>query len=217
MVRKNKKRPHIIRAWSLSPCPNGRELIEAWSHRRDSQASFIQLLSVLGELACYMDFELDHQGGFGNIRGRKGGFKDFIMSEAPELAPKYKTLSRFMKLATRIKEVFQIYPPAQLSLMHPDLPLPRINCAFMTNHCRKLYRDYFKNLKPRFQDFDRAITLRLMRKGMPKLCWGHSLPLSEWQKAELTWRRRYVYPNVLREIDSMFSFYSRDYRRKMDY
>ena len=35
-----------------------------------------------------------HKGGFGNIEGRRGGLKEFLAREAPELLPKYKTLAR---------------------------------------------------------------------------------------------------------------------------
>ena len=102
MARKERK--PVIRAWSIGKCPTGEELRVAWTNARRSQKDFIWLLSVLGELDCFTDFTLEHKGGFGNIGGRRGGLKDFLAREAPELLPKYKTLARHMKLATDVKK-----------------------------------------------------------------------------------------------------------------
>ena len=58
---------------------------------------------------------------------------------------------------------FDIYPPAALSLMHPDLPLPPRNMPFLTNHCRKVYRDRLADLPPTYVAYD-GVASRILAK-----------------------------------------------------
>lgn len=213
MARKERK--PVIRAWSIGKCPTGEELRSAWTNARRSQKDFIWLLSVLGELDCFTDFTLEHKGGFGNIGGRRGGLKDFLAREAPELLPKYKTLARHMKLATDVKKAFNVFPPAQLSLFHPDLPLPRRNVPFITNFMRKAYAKYLKDCRPIYRDFERAIAARFARGGAPVYKWGPKLPRTEWARVEAAWMRRIVLPRAMAKIAAEHSLYARDYNRFM--
>ena len=212
---RHKGRKPIIRAWSVGKCPTGEEVKVAWANARKSQKDFIWLLSVLGELDCFTDFTLEHKGGFGNIEGRRGGLKEFLAKEAPELLPKYKTLARHMKLATNIKKAFNVFPPAQLSLFHPDLPLPKRNAPFITNFMRKAYQTYLKDCKPTYRDFDAAISVRFAKGGPPMYKWGPKLPQSEWPRVEQAWLRKIVRPRALERIKADHSFYARDYNRFM--
>ena len=213
--QRHKGRKPIIRAWSVGKCPTGEELKVAWANARKSQKDFVWLLSVLGELDCFTDFTLEQRGGFGNIEGRRGGLKEFLAQEAPELLPKYKTLARHMKLATNIKKAFDVFPPAQLSLFHPDLPLPKRNVPFITNFMRKAYGKYLKDCKPTYRDFDAAISVRLAKGGPPKYEWGPKLPQSEWPRVEQAWLNKIVRPRAMKQIKADHSFYARDYNRFM--
>ncbi len=205
----------VIRAWSIGKCPTGDDLKVAWTNARKSQKDFIWFLSVLGELDCFTDFSLEHKGGFGNIGGRRGGLKEFLAQKVPELLPKYKTLARHMKLATNIKKAFNVFPPAQLSLFHPDLPLPRRNLPFITNFMRKAYNAYLKDCKPTYRDFDAAISVRLAKGGPPMYEWGPKLPQSEWARVERAWLIKIVHPRAMAKINADHSFYARDYNRFM--
>ncbi|MCQ2392140.1 MAG: hypothetical protein MJ240_12015 [Kiritimatiellae bacterium] len=210
---RHKGRKPVIRAWSIGKCPTGEELRNAWANARRSQKDFIWLLSVLGELDCFTDFTLRSRTGGGNIGGRRGGLKEFIAKEAPELLPKYKTLARHMKLATDIKKAFDVFPPAQLSLFHPELPLPRRRVPFITNFMRKAYDRYLKDCKPTYRDFCRAMAVRLARGGAPRHKWGPKLPRSEWPRVEAAWMRNIVRPRALKKIKADHSLYARDYDR----
>lgn len=202
-------KPFVVRPWSFSPCPTADELREAWANRKKSQKDFVWLLSVLGELTCYTDRTLVNLGGFGKIAGRNGGLKEFIAKNAPELLPKYKSISRYSRLAYRIKRAFNIYPPAALSLMHPDLPLPKRNMPLLTNHARKVFREQFARKKPTYAAYNARV--RVYEKFPTKFPWGPPLPESEWAEAENTWRRLAIRPVALAQIRSDHSFYARDY------
>lgn len=195
--RKKKKRPFESHPWSLGKMPTADEVRNAWNNRKRSLKDFIWLLSVLGELTCFTDYHLKCKGGFGNIEGRKGGLKEYLSKELPDLACKYKSISRYARLAYRIKRAFDYYPPGQLSLMHPDLPLPKINFDFITNYARQIYRENFKDLPPEYNEFLRVVIER-EEKSKPRHKWGAPLPQEEWGKAEYNWRR-YVVLKKLRQ------------------
>ena len=206
--------PYVARPWSIGKCPTADELRRAWRQRKTSQADFIALLSLLGELTCFTDCNLIQKGGFANIAGRAGGLKAFLARETPELLPKYKSISRHATLATRIKMAFAIYPPAALSLMHPDLPLPARNMPFLTNHCRKVYRDHFVAAKPTYVAFKAIADKRLVRHP-PRVPWGPPLPQKDWKSAENDWRLMVLRPIALETIKADHSFYARDHNRFM--
>lgn len=208
--RKGRMKPWVMRPWSIGRCPTGDELRTAWANRRRSQKDFIWLLSVLGELTCFTDCNLEHLGGFGNIAGRKGGLKAFLAQETPELVGKYKSIARYSRLAYRLKMAFAIYPPMALSLLHPDLPLPERNMAFLTNHARKVYREHLADLPPKWKAFDEVVHKRLVTHPR-RHQWGPPLPRSEWAKAEQLWRNVIIRPKALRKIRADHSFYARDY------
>ena len=209
-----RKKKFVVRPWSFSPCPTADELRAAWANRRKSTKDFVWLLSVLGELTCHTDCSLEHLGGFGNIAGRKGGLKAFIAREAPELVGKYKSISRHATLAYRLKKAFDIYPPAALSLMHPDLPLPKRNMPFLTNHCRKVYRDHLANLPPTWVAFNEVVTRRLVRRRKLPHPWGPPLPREAWAEAENNWRRKVIVRVALAANAANHSFYARDYEKR---
>lgn len=211
MARRKKKLRFVVRPWAINPCPGAEDLRLAWTNRRRSQKDFVWLLSVLGELTCYTDRTLECLGGLGNIAGRKGGLKRFIERETPELLAKYKSISRYASLAYRLKRAFVIYPPAELSLMHPALPLPRINMPFLTNHARKVFRTHLAELPPEYAAYDRYVRSHEKRKGRPKFKWGPPLPQADWPEAERRWRRKVLLPVVQKDIERDHSFYSRDY------
>lgn len=211
MGRKKKKKLFVVRPWSIGRCPSPEEVRTAWACRRRSQKDFIWLLSVLAELTCFTDCSLEHRGGFGNIAGRKGGLKAYLAENLPELVGKYKSMSRYVRLSYRIRRAYSIYPPAALSLMHPDLPLPKRNMPFLTNHVRKIWRDHFEGALPHYASFDRIVRLR-ESQCTPKFVWGPPLPRDEWGEAENRWRKIVLRPKALAKIKADHSLYARDYR-----
>ena len=212
MGRRKKKREYVVRPWSIGKCPTADELRAAWANRRRSAKDFVWLLSVLGELVLFTDHSLDHRGGFGNIAGRKGGLKAFIAENAPELRGKYKSIARYARLAHRLKMAFDIYPPAALSLLHPDLPLPPRNMPFLTNHCRKVYRDHLADLPPTYAAYKDVVS-RILAKRRLKHPWGTSAPQDEWADEENRWRQKVIRRKALEAIRVDHSYYARDFSR----
>jgi len=201
MKRKKKKRKElVVRSWSLGSCPTADEVRTAWANRRASTADFIWLLSVLGELTCFTDCNLKHLGGFGNIAGRQGGLKAWLERETPELAAKYKSISRHATLAMRIKRAFNYYPPAPLSLLHPDLPKPpQYIPEFILHYAGNLGERYFRDVAPTYIAF-KALADSRPALAWPNHKWGPALPQSQWKQAENAWWKKYAKHNELRRI-----------------
>jgi len=216
MGRKKKKRQFVMRPWSKGRCPTADEVREAWANRHRSTKDFIWLLSVLGELTCFTDCNLEHLGGFGNIAGRRGGLKEFLETEVPELATKYKSISRHATLATRLKIAFSYYPPAPISLIHPDLPKPGFEVPYITNYAHQLYHQYFESMEPTYVAFSAVVDKRRKAK-RPRYRWGPALPREAWPEAEGQWYRYFVRHKLIKSIRLEHTFYARDYSPWDDY
>jgi len=207
---------HIVRPWSLGPCPTVDELRLAWTNRRRSQKDFIWLLSVLGELTCFTDCNLNY-GERRGVIGRGGGLKEFLQKNAPDLAAKYKSISRHATLAKRLKMAFNYYPPAPLSLLHPDLPLPRRTIPYILHYALNLREKYLQDLKPTYAAFQGFVKRRLKAQ-KPKYRWGLALPRSQWARAERRWWLICVRPKAKKQIAADCSdWYSRTYNPFEDY
>jgi len=213
---KRKKRKFVVRPWSLGVCPTADEFRKAWANRRKSQKDFIALLSVLGELTCFTDCSLKHLGGFGNIAGRQGGLKTWLQREAPDLMGKYKSISRHATLATRLKKAFDYYPPAPLSLLHPELPKPKRVIPYIVHYANTLREQHFQTVEPTYVAFKTLVDHRL-KTHRPKHKWGPALPQAEWKAAEEQWYRICVVPQARRQLQADFDWYARDFNIWEDY
>jgi len=214
--KKKKKRNRVVRPWSLGECPTAEEVRSAWENRRASQKDFILLLSVLGELTCFTDCNLRHLGGFGNIAGRQGGLKAWLERELPDLASKYKSISRHATLATRIKAAFNYYPPAPLSLLHPALPQPKYVLPYIVHYANILRELHFQNVEPTYVAF-KAVTDRQLNEHKPKYKWGPALPREKWPKAKEHWLRKYVRYQALQQIKADHDWYARSFNPTNDW
>jgi len=214
-MKRKKKVEFVVRPWSLGSCPTADEVRAAWAARRKSQKDFIWLLSVLGELTCFTDCNLRHLGGFGNIAGRQGGLKAWLERETPELAEKYKSISRHAALATRLKMAFDYYPPAPLSLLHPDLPRPGRVIPYIAHYAANLRERHFRDVAPTYVAF-KALADRQLKAHRPKHEWGPALPHERWREAEEAWRRKCVVPKAKAQIKADYDLYARDYNPYAD-
>lgn len=215
MKRKKKKAKFVVRPWSLGACPTADEVRAAWARRRVSQKDFIGLLSLLGELTCFTDCNLRHLGGFGNIAGRRGGLKAWLGREAPELTAKYKSISRHAALALKIKKAFDFYPPAPLSLLHPDLPRPKCALPYIVRYAANLRELHFRDVAPTYVAF-KALADRRLRAHKPRYRWGPALPQEKWKEAEEFWYRRFVVPKAKAQIRADSEFFSRTFDPNAD-
>lgn len=192
----------LIRPWSIGECPTGEMLRDAWLNKSRSQKDFIWLLSVLGELECFLDYSLEHKGGFGNIEGRRGGLKEFIEKEVPDLIPKYKSISRHMKLAKGFKRAYNIFPPATISLVHYELPVPDNMPSYIVNFARKLYRRNLSTLPPEWKAFNKRVQIRL--KHATKFMthpWGKTpWPREKWKDIEKGWHEKCVRCHAIKDM-----------------
>lgn len=74
----------------------------------------IRFGSVLEDLECYVDNSAIFDGN-GNIVGRKGGIRQFLREEIPELAQRYKTVMKYKTLAKRFRQVLGVQDPVPAS------------------------------------------------------------------------------------------------------
>ena len=187
----------VVHPWSLDKMPSAAELVAAWEKRQESQKDFIAFLSVLGELACFLDYDLEQKGGFGNIGGRKGGLKEYLETRVPKLAAKYKSLSRYMSLVKRFKRAFNYYPPAKLAFLHPDLEPPGEYLPFIVNYAKKIYCKYLQDLPPEYNAFNEVVKKRFLEPDAERHRWGLALPRKDWPKAQRSWQLKVVLPAIV--------------------
>jgi len=173
-------------------------------------------LSVLGELTCFTDCNLRHLGGFGNIAGRKGGLKEWLLREAPELAVKYKSISRHATLALQLKKAFNYYPPAPLSLLHPDLPKPARTIPYIVHYANTLREKHFQTVEPTYVAF-KALVDKQLKSHKPKHKWGPALPREKWEMAERRWLFICVRPKAMQQLKADNDWYPRTFNIWEDY
>ena len=104
---------------TTNPCPSPEQLLEAFGHAKDSPASMIRFGSLLEDLECHVDNSaiFDEKG---NIVGRRGGIRQYLRSELPELAVHYKTVMKYKALAKRFRQAVGISDPVPASAVLPD-------------------------------------------------------------------------------------------------
>jgi hypothetical protein len=98
-----KERRKIRRRRTTAPMPTPEDVLKAWNERKSSRAGMIILGGMLHDLECYVDNCLKFDDA-GNVIGRNGGIRGWLVDNLPELLPKYKTLMRYKALAIRIRQ-----------------------------------------------------------------------------------------------------------------
>jgi hypothetical protein len=119
MVRRKslaRERRKLNKRSTVNPCPTVDEIKNAFQHAKDSPEAMIRFGSVLEDLECYVDNSAIFDGN-GNIVGRKGGIRQFLREEIPELAQRYKTVMKYKTLAKRFRQVLGVQDPVPASML----------------------------------------------------------------------------------------------------
>ena len=108
------ERRKIRRRSTTAPMPTPEVLMKAWNERKSSRKAMILLGGIMHDLECYVDNCLKFDEA-GNVIGRNGGIRGWIVDNVPELLPKYKTLMRYKALAVRIRQATRTKDPKPTS------------------------------------------------------------------------------------------------------
>lgn len=104
------ERRKMRRRTTLNACPTPDEFREAFARAKLSKEARVRFGSMVEDLSCYVDnslrFDMD-----GNVVGRNGGIRAWIVENVPELTPKYKTIMRYKALAMRFKQAAGLCDP----------------------------------------------------------------------------------------------------------
>ena len=115
------ERRKIHRRRTTASMPTPKIILKAWNERKSSRKAMILLGGIMHDLECYVDNCLKFDE-YGNVIGRNGGIRGWILENVPELFPKYKTLMRYKALAVRIRQVTETDDPKPTSkLLIPPL------------------------------------------------------------------------------------------------
>ena len=113
------ERRKLRRRRTLNPCPTPDALIEAFAKAKNSPADMIRFGSLLEDLECYVDNSIMFDE-FGNVAGRKGGIRQYLAGNAPELSKRYKTVMRYKALSKKFRQALGAKDPVPASMLLPD-------------------------------------------------------------------------------------------------
>ena len=118
------ERRRIRRRRTLNPCPTREDLLDAWTHIKDSPEALLRFGSLMEDLECYVDNSLRRTED-GVITGRRSGIKGWLQMEIPALYLKYTTVMAHKAAAKRMRQILEVNDPVPLSLVL-DAPLPKL-------------------------------------------------------------------------------------------
>ena len=113
------ERRKLRRRRTLNPCPTPDALMKAFAKAKDSPADMIRFGSLLEDLECYVDNSIMFDE-FGNVAGRKGGIRQYLADNAPELFNRYKTVMRYKALSKKFRQALGAKDPMPASELLPD-------------------------------------------------------------------------------------------------
>ena len=113
------ERRKLRRRRTLDPCPTPDALMKAFAKAKESPADMIRFGSLLEDLECYVDNSIMFDE-FGNVAGRKGGIRQYLADNAPELFNRYKTVMRYKALSKKFRQALGAKDPMPASELLPD-------------------------------------------------------------------------------------------------
>ena len=113
------ERRKCIRRSTLAECPTPSEIRTAWHFHNASREALLRLGGLLLDLECFVDNSLVtvfYNGAF-KIVGRKGGLREWIRENCPELEANYKSLQRIKGIAKRLRQAVDVMDPIPVSML----------------------------------------------------------------------------------------------------
>ena len=110
------ERRKIRKRTTLNPCPTRVEILEAWTHVRESHEAMVRFGSMLMDLECYLDNSLiiSEEGA---IVGRRGGVKRWLQENIPALYLRYTAVVRYKAAAKKLRQVVGLRDPVPAAVL----------------------------------------------------------------------------------------------------
>ena len=116
------ERRRIRRRTTTSPCPTPGMLRAAFEQARASTANMIRFGSMLEDLECYVDNSVVRSEEEGRIVGRRGGIRQWLRENAPDLSERYKTVMKYKALAKKFRQAVGVSDPVSAATVLPPEP-----------------------------------------------------------------------------------------------
>ena len=116
------ERRRMRRRRTSNPCPTPGDLRDAFARARGSAADMIRFGSMLEDLECYVDNSVVWSETEGRIVGRRGGIRQWLRENAPELSERYKTVMKYKALAKRFRQAVGVSDPVPSAAVLPPEP-----------------------------------------------------------------------------------------------
>lgn len=112
------ERRRIRKRRTLNQRPTAEALREAFYNAKKSPAAMLRFGSMLEDVECYVDNSAIFDEA-GNVAGRRGGIRQYLRDELPELSQRYKTVMRYKAIAKRFRQAFGVSDPIPASAILP--------------------------------------------------------------------------------------------------
>ena len=120
------ERRRIRRRTTTNPCPTPEMLRDAFAHALDTTTDMIRFGSMLEDLECYVDNSIVWSEDKGRIVGRRGGIRQWLRENAPDLSERYKTVMKYKALAKKFRQAVGISDPIPaVAVLPPARPEKR--------------------------------------------------------------------------------------------
>ena len=113
------ERRKIRRRSTENPCPTREQVLEAWTHVKDSHEATVRFGGMLEDLECYLDNSLRRDGN-GVIVGRNPGIKGWLQENIPALALRYTTVMRYKAAAKKLRQIVGLADPVPVAAVLAD-------------------------------------------------------------------------------------------------
>ncbi len=113
------ERRRIRRRTTTNPCPTPEMLRDAFAHALDATTDMIRFGSMLEDLECYVDNSIVWSEDKGRIVGRRGGIRQWLRENAPDLSERYKTVMKYKALAKKFRQAVGICDPIPAAAVLP--------------------------------------------------------------------------------------------------
>ena len=136
------ERRRIRRRSTTSACPTPDTLRAAFAQARASTVGMIRFGSMLEDLECYVDNSVVWSEEEGRIVGRRGGIRQWLRENAPDLSERYKTVMKYKALAKKFRQAVGVSDPVPAAAVLPPDP-PGENekgAGEVREYCSEQYR-----------------------------------------------------------------------------
>ena len=113
------ERRRIRRRTTTSTCPTPDMLHSAFEQARSSTAGMIRFGSMLEDLECYVDNSVVWSEEEGRSVGRRGGIRQWLRENAPDLSDHYKTVMKYKALAKKFRQAVGVSDPVPAAAVLP--------------------------------------------------------------------------------------------------